>query len=396
MAAQCKAGAAAPLVGHAVKRKARSGNAAGPAQGGRDDDEEPPDRAERRGECPPAGDPPPAPAPQLVTGRAVTEDVVTGSVSCEAQAAGAVHGAGAEPTRAASSSVLSVHTDGTAACGQQAVSCDDLPGGGEPTVSPAPQDGDVGLQHVVRACSHCRTTKTPLWRNGPCGSKTLCNACGVRFKLGKLPAHIAAGDGPIMLTSQPTSVHVATPASTGKRRSTDVTAASKEATVTVDEPIATAKRKRPFAAAAVAAATAAVVNGGGEGRHSGSSAGGPAVIGAAGRSSASRRPYNETAQLAVMPWGIHQQHSHNPMLAAFHPALGGASAVPLLFASAPAAQFDAYAASWGVASASQPLGGSPHPALVLGPEAFSGAALLMLLRTPTGSGQQTTPAGYRQ
>ena len=382
MAAQCKAGAAAPLVGHAVKRKGRSGDAADPAQGGGDDDE-PPDRADRV-ECPPAGDPPTARAPQLVTC----------SVSCEA--AGAVHGAG-EPSRAASSSVLSVHTDGTAACGQQAVSCDDLPAGGEPTVLPAPQDGDVGMQHVVRACSHCRTTKTPLWRNGPCGSKTLCNACGVRFKLGKLPAHIAAGDGPIMLTSQPTSVHVATPASTGKRRSTDVTAASKEAKVTVDEPIATAKRKRPFAAAAVAAATAAVVNGGGEGRHSGSSAGGTAVVGAAGRSSASRRPsYNETAQLAVMPWGIHQQHSHNPMLAAFHPALGGASAVPLLFASAPAAQFDAYAASWGVASASQPLGGSPHPALVLGPEAFSGAALLMLLRTPTGSGQQTTPAGYRQ
>lgn len=37
-----------------------------------------------------------------------------------------------------------------------------------------------------RSCAHCRTQKTPLWRNGPFGPKTLCNACGVRFKLGKL------------------------------------------------------------------------------------------------------------------------------------------------------------------------------------------------------------------
>jgi hypothetical protein len=38
----------------------------------------------------------------------------------------------------------------------------------------------------LRSCAHCRTLKTPLWRNGPSGPKTLCNACGVRFKLGKL------------------------------------------------------------------------------------------------------------------------------------------------------------------------------------------------------------------
>ena len=37
-----------------------------------------------------------------------------------------------------------------------------------------------------KTCAFCRTQKTPLWRNGPFGPKTLCNACGVRFKLGKL------------------------------------------------------------------------------------------------------------------------------------------------------------------------------------------------------------------
>ncbi|KAK2977707.1 hypothetical protein RJ640_013725 [Escallonia rubra] len=33
-----------------------------------------------------------------------------------------------------------------------------------------------------RSCSDCKTTKTPLWRIGPAGPKTLCNACGIRFR----------------------------------------------------------------------------------------------------------------------------------------------------------------------------------------------------------------------
>ncbi|WVZ77299.1 hypothetical protein U9M48_025182 [Paspalum notatum var. saurae] len=33
---------------------------------------------------------------------------------------------------------------------------------------------------VVRVCSDCNTTNTPLWRSGPCGPKSLCNACGIR------------------------------------------------------------------------------------------------------------------------------------------------------------------------------------------------------------------------
>ncbi|KMT00345.1 hypothetical protein BVRB_9g216560 [Beta vulgaris subsp. vulgaris] len=37
-----------------------------------------------------------------------------------------------------------------------------------------------------RSCSHCQVTKTPQWRAGPSGPKTLCNACGVRFKSGRL------------------------------------------------------------------------------------------------------------------------------------------------------------------------------------------------------------------
>ncbi|CAI7776594.1 unnamed protein product, partial [Closterium sp. NIES-54] len=34
---------------------------------------------------------------------------------------------------------------------------------------------------IVKTCAHCGTSKTPLWRNGPPGPKSLCNACGIRF-----------------------------------------------------------------------------------------------------------------------------------------------------------------------------------------------------------------------
>ncbi|KAJ7953078.1 GATA transcription factor [Quillaja saponaria] len=45
--------------------------------------------------------------------------------------------------------------------------------------------GSGGTQ-TSRRCSHCGVQKTPQWRAGPLGAKTLCNACGVRFKSGRL------------------------------------------------------------------------------------------------------------------------------------------------------------------------------------------------------------------
>ncbi|XP_060169534.1 GATA transcription factor 11-like [Lycium barbarum] len=38
----------------------------------------------------------------------------------------------------------------------------------------------------VKKCTHCEVTKTPQWREGPLGPKTLCNACGVRYRSGRL------------------------------------------------------------------------------------------------------------------------------------------------------------------------------------------------------------------
>ncbi|GAU26269.1 hypothetical protein TSUD_224600 [Trifolium subterraneum] len=46
--------------------------------------------------------------------------------------------------------------------------------------------GTVVAAAAPRRCSHCGVTKTPQWRTGPLGAKTLCNACGVRYKSGRL------------------------------------------------------------------------------------------------------------------------------------------------------------------------------------------------------------------
>lgn len=35
---------------------------------------------------------------------------------------------------------------------------------------------------MSKVCADCKTSKTPLWRSGPDGPKSLCNACGIRRK----------------------------------------------------------------------------------------------------------------------------------------------------------------------------------------------------------------------
>ncbi|KAI3785292.1 hypothetical protein L1987_44408 [Smallanthus sonchifolius] len=45
---------------------------------------------------------------------------------------------------------------------------------------------------LARRCANCDTTSTPLWRNGPRGPKSLCNACGIRFKKEEKRANTAA------------------------------------------------------------------------------------------------------------------------------------------------------------------------------------------------------------
>ncbi|GLJ18652.1 hypothetical protein SUGI_0332660 [Cryptomeria japonica] len=43
-------------------------------------------------------------------------------------------------------------------------------------------DDNITADEAARCCSACHTTATPLWRSGPKGAKSLCNACGIRYK----------------------------------------------------------------------------------------------------------------------------------------------------------------------------------------------------------------------
>ncbi|KAD5508925.1 hypothetical protein R6Q59_001832 [Mikania micrantha] len=60
-----------------------------------------------------------------------------------------------------------------------------------PSSLPKPPPSSLG-----RRCQHCSAEKTPQWRAGPMGPKTLCNACGVRYKSGRLVAEYRPASSP--------------------------------------------------------------------------------------------------------------------------------------------------------------------------------------------------------
>jgi hypothetical protein len=59
----------------------------------------------------------------------------------------------------------------------------------------------------VRKCMHCEITETPQWRAGPNGPKTLCNACGVRYKSGRLFPEYRPAASPTFIPSVHSNSH---------------------------------------------------------------------------------------------------------------------------------------------------------------------------------------------
>lgn len=59
----------------------------------------------------------------------------------------------------------------------------------------------------ARRCTHCASEKTPQWRTGPLGPKTLCNACGVRFKSGRLVPEYRPASSPTFVPTQHSNSH---------------------------------------------------------------------------------------------------------------------------------------------------------------------------------------------
>ncbi|PWA36026.1 Transcription factor, GATA [Artemisia annua] len=60
---------------------------------------------------------------------------------------------------------------------------------------------------IVRRCTHCSSEKTPQWRTGPLGPKTLCNACGVRYKSGRLVPEYRPAASPTFVLTQHSNSH---------------------------------------------------------------------------------------------------------------------------------------------------------------------------------------------
>ncbi|KAL2511486.1 GATA transcription factor 4 [Abeliophyllum distichum] len=58
-----------------------------------------------------------------------------------------------------------------------------------------------------RRCTHCSSEKTPQWRTGPMGPKTLCNACGVRYKSGRLVPEYRPAASPTFVLTQHSNSH---------------------------------------------------------------------------------------------------------------------------------------------------------------------------------------------
>ncbi|KAK7352539.1 hypothetical protein VNO80_17961 [Phaseolus coccineus] len=54
-------------------------------------------------------------------------------------------------------------------------------------MSPPSTNSDLATNKfdIIRVCADCNTTSTPLWRSGPNGPKSLCNACGIRQRKAK-------------------------------------------------------------------------------------------------------------------------------------------------------------------------------------------------------------------
>ncbi|XWS14152.1 hypothetical protein CRYUN_Cryun36dG0099100 [Craigia yunnanensis] len=49
-------------------------------------------------------------------------------------------------------------------------------------ISPKETQNQSVSNKTMKTCADCGTSKTPLWRGGPAGPKSLCNACGIRSR----------------------------------------------------------------------------------------------------------------------------------------------------------------------------------------------------------------------
>ncbi|KAK1373598.1 GATA-type domain-containing protein [Heracleum sosnowskyi] len=68
--------------------------------------------------------------------------------------------------------------------------------------------GVASHQHgQAKRCAHCQVVNTPQWRDGPMGPRTLCNACGVRYRMGRLLPEYRPAASPTFVPSLHSNRH---------------------------------------------------------------------------------------------------------------------------------------------------------------------------------------------
>ncbi|KAM7480485.1 hypothetical protein LguiA_028698 [Lonicera macranthoides] len=81
------------------------------------------------------------------------------------------------------------------------------PGTNDKTLTTMPSRKREVNETSVRKCLHCGSDKTPQWRTGPMGPKTLCNACGVRYKSGRLVPEYRPASSPTFVPAKHSNSH---------------------------------------------------------------------------------------------------------------------------------------------------------------------------------------------
>ncbi|KAL4386544.1 hypothetical protein GQ457_09G006370 [Hibiscus cannabinus] len=77
----------------------------------------------------------------------------------------------------------------------------------KPAVQKKTDDPNGNSESSGRKCLHCASEKTPQWRTGPLGPKTLCNACGVRYKSGRLVPEYRPAASPTFVSTKHSNSH---------------------------------------------------------------------------------------------------------------------------------------------------------------------------------------------
>jgi len=72
----------------------------------------------------------------------------------------------------------------------------------------------------ARLCEFCNTGDTPMWRRGPSGKGTLCNACGVKWSLSNRKRNTKRDSGSHHIVGQSTSRKVSPERNHGEQKST--------------------------------------------------------------------------------------------------------------------------------------------------------------------------------